>query len=225
MNLKLKLSVITFFFSSILVSAQSEFPSNLEKTASDVILAVASNNSSPADETGAIYPYYYSNTDIIEFEKTYKTSYASYDSLVKFITGLKDEFNNISNDSALVLLNQYYLHINRTFYNYFMNKFFSSTKTKIIFFSASVSCPCTLEMCKNQLIDILKFKNENNDKYDFWVIDSYWDNDLQIKYDIYFAPSVLVLNGDNKVITKIEYDEQMINKLKNFLAENDKGEK
>jgi hypothetical protein len=226
MNLKLELYIIIFFFSSILVSAQSEFPFNLENTASDVILAVASNNSSPSDETSAIYPYYYSNTDTVEFEKAYAASYTSYDSLKKFITGLKDEFNNINNDSALVLLNQYYLHISRTFYDYFKNKFFSSTKTKIIFFSASVSCPCTLEMCKNQLIDILKFKIDNNNKYDFWVIDSYWNNDLQIKYDTFFAPTVLVLNCDNEIIDKIEYEEQMINKLTNFLALNNKaGEK
>jgi hypothetical protein len=222
MNLKLLIFIITFCFFSIPVSAQ--LPDTIEKTASDVILAAASNTSSPAEEVSVIFPNYYSHPDTINFEKMYKTSFASYDSLGKFITGLRDEFNNINNDSALVLLNQYYLHINRTFYDYYKNKFFASPKTKIIFFSASVSCACTLEMCKNQLVDILKFKKENNDRYDFWVIDSYWNNKLQIKYDTYFAPTVLVFNGDNEIIDKIEYDEKMINKLTNFLPDNIKGE-
>ena len=214
-------SIILFFF-SILVSAQT--PLTIERTASDVILAVAADTSSPVNETSVIYPFYYAGGAIIEFEKTFLTDYASYDSLKHFIFGLQDEFKNITNDSALVLLNQYYLRINSTFYNYFKSKFFASAKTKIIFFSASVSCPCTLEMCKKQLIDILKLRKEQSGIFDFWVIDSYWNNELQIKYDAYFAPSVLVLNGDNEVIKKIEYDEQMIDRLKNFLAENDKGD-
>lgn len=65
------------------------------------------------------------------------------------------EANKISLDSALFLFNQWYLHFNNVFYNYAVNKFFSSQKTKILLFSTSMSCYCTLEMCKNQLIDIL----------------------------------------------------------------------
>ncbi len=224
MGLNIKTFIAIFFIFSMLVSAQT--PVSIETTASDVLLAAAADTSSPFTETGAIYhPFYYAGGDIVEFEKAFLTNYASYDSLKNFIFGLQDEFKTITNDSAIVLLNQYYLRINSTFYNYFKNKFFESAKTKIIFFSASVSCPCTLEMCKNQLIDILKFRKDNSGSFDLWVIDSYWNNDLQVKYDTYFAPSVLVFNGDNEVIKKIEYDEKMIDRLKYFLTENDKGDK
>ncbi len=161
-----------------------------------------------------------------DLQNKYLTTTASFDSLKEQLDGMETQFNNISRDSSLVLFNQFYLHFSNTFYNYFKDKFSSSPKTKIIFFSASVSCPCTLEMCKNQLVDILKFRRDNIDKYDFWVIDSYWNNDLQIKYDTFFAPSVLVLNSNNEIIHKIEYDEKMINNLTDFLTANNKaGEK
>ncbi len=220
MKLKLLLSALIFFF-SIKLSAQ--IPVQIEKTASDVIIAVFQNKSLPADEVNAIYTFYNSDPDMYEFEKNYDTNIASFDSLRNYITGLRRQFNNITNDSALVLLNQYYLRISNTFYNYFTQRAFSSTKAKIIFFSASVSCPCTLEMCKNQLVDILKFKKDNNDRFDWLVIDSYMNNELQIKYETYFSPSVLIFNGKNQVINKIEYDENMIKKLTDFLTAKDKA--
>lgn len=216
MNTKSIIFFSAVCFSSILVSAQT--PLKIEKTASDVILAVASKNSSPLNEVGVIYPLYYADDGIIEFEKAYGTSYVSYDSLKKYILGLKGEFNDLTNDSALVLLNQYYLRICSTFYNYFKNRFIASNRTKVVFFSASVSCACTLDMCKNQLVDILKIKKDSGDRFDWLVIDSYLNNDLQIKYDAYFAPSVLILNRDNQLINKIEYDEDMIQQLTDFLT-------
>ena len=73
-------------------------------------------------------------------------------------------------------------------------------------------------MCKNQLVDILKFVKENGNKYYFWTVDSYENGELQITYDAYFSPSVIVFDSDNKVLQKIEYDENMISKLNNYLT-------
>jgi len=72
-------------------------------------------------------------------------------------------------------------------------------------------------MCKNQTIDILKFVKENNNKYDYWIVDSYENNELQIKYDALFAPAVIVFDSKNEVLKKIEYEENMIDQLKYFL--------
>jgi len=85
-----------------------------------------------------------------------------------------------------------------------------------------MSCHCTLEMCKKQLVEILKLKRETGDSYSFLVVDSYWNNDLQLKYETYFAPSALVFNQSNELILKIEYEEEMIEQLSVFLFRSDK---
>ena len=85
-----------------------------------------------------------------------------------------------------------------------------------------MSCHCTLEMCKKQLVEILKLKRETSDSYSFLFVDSYWNNDLQLKYETFFAPSVLVFNQSNELILKVEYDEEMIEKLTSFLSGREK---
>lgn len=77
-----------------------------------------------------------------------------------------------------------------------------------------MSCYCTLEMCRRQttqLIDLCRFY-----QIDYWIIDSYENNDLQIKYETLFAPSVILFDKNNNPVLKIQYDEEMISKLVNF---------
>ncbi|MBK6912585.1 MAG: hypothetical protein IPH11_02500 [Ignavibacteriales bacterium] len=52
---------------------------------------------------------------------------------------------------------------------------------------------------------------------DYWIVDSYEHNELQLKYETFFAPSVLVLNKNNELLYKIEYDEKMLEHLTMFL--------
>ena len=218
MNLKTVAAVISLFFFSAFVSAQ--VPQQIEKTVSDIIISLSQDKTLSGSEFDLLDSILNTPANENDLQNKYLATKASFDSLKEQLAGMEAQLNNISRDSSLVLFNQFYLHFSATFYNYFKDKIFSSPKTKIIFFSASVSCPCTLEMCKNQLVDILKFRRNNGDKYDFWVIDSYWNNELQIKYDTFFAPSVLVLNSNNEIIHKIEYDEKMINNLTDFLTAN-----
>lgn len=137
--------------------------------------------------------------------------------LKNHFTQFENESKNITADSALFLFNNWYLELSNAFYDYQKEKFFSSNKTKILLFSTSMSCHCTLEMCKNQTKDILDFIKGNNDKYDYWIIDSYEHNELQLKYETYFAPSVIVFDDHNKVLLKIEYEENMREQLDSFL--------
>ena len=97
-----------------------------------------------------------------------------------------------------------------------MKNSFHLTKQKLLFFSASMSCHCTLEMCKKQTIEILNLAKEKN--LDYWIVDSYEHNELQIKYETLFAPSVVVFDANNNVLHKIEYDEKMLIKLSQFLS-------
>ena len=72
-------------------------------------------------------------------------------------------------------------------------------------------------MSRNQTVELLKFIAENGNNYDYWIIDSYWHNELQIDYETLFAPSVLVFDGNNQVMHKIEYDEKMLSLLNDYL--------
>jgi hypothetical protein len=73
-------------------------------------------------------------------------------------------------------------------------------------------------MCKKQLVEILRLKRETGDSYAFLVVDSYWNNDLQLKYETFFAPAILIFNKSNELILKIEYEEEMIERLTAFLS-------
>jgi len=66
-------------------------------------------------------------------------------------------------------------------------------------------------MCKKKTIGILNLAKEKN--LDYWIVDSYEHNDLQIKYETFFAPSLIVFDSNNNVLYKIEYDEKMITLL------------
>lgn len=137
---------------------------------------------------------------------------------------LKDSFDefyflhkDISFDSALVLFNQWYLKLNNSYYDLTVKRFFSSPKTKILFFSTSMSCYCTLEMCKNQLVDILNLVRSSDGAYDYLAIDAYEKDELPLKYETPFVPSVIVFDKSNKLLHKIQYDEKMITHLSKYL--------
>ena len=141
-------------------------------------------------------------------------------SLKTHLDEFESEAQNISADSAFVLFNEWYLHFQNIFYNYSKEKFFSSPKQKILLFSTSMSCYCTLKMSRIQTTELLKFISEDPGKYDYWVVDSYWHNDLQIKYETLFAPSVIVFDDNNQVLYKIEYEEKMLEMITNYFTKN-----
>lgn len=189
---------------------------SIEKESANYFLTL-NNHSKSKIEFEKLKSALQAEIDSNEFENKYKVSRHDFNSLINHFSLLESEAENISADSALFLFNQWYLQLSNTFYDCQKEKFFSSPKTKILLFSASMSCYCTLEMCKNQTIDILNFSKENNDKYDYWVVDSYEHNEMQKKYETYFAPSVLVFNSNNEVLHKIEYKEKMIEILAELL--------
>lgn len=142
---------------------------------------------------------------------------SSFDSLKSHLRKYETENKSINSDSSLVLFTDWYLHLQRVFYNYNKQNFFNSTKTKVLFFTTSVSCHCTMEMCRKQLVDILELRDTSEAAYSFLIVDSYWNNDLQLKYETYFAPAVLIFSSSNEMISLIEYDEKMAEKLNDTL--------
>jgi hypothetical protein len=202
---------IKYFFFLLVLSSGLTFAQlyeSLENEAVDVLLSLAAGTSVSKDEIANLKEILHSDPSI------------NLDSLISYLTEFESELESISSDSALVLFNQWYLHLSNTFYVYNKEKFFSSPIKKIILFSTSISCYCTLEMCKEQTIQILKFIRSNNNSFDYWIIDSFEHNELQIEYLTLFAPSVIVFNENNKVRYKIEYEKEMIAQLTNYFDNN-----
>jgi hypothetical protein len=220
MLIKITFHIILLLFSTSIINAQ--YFDSVEKESERILVSLSDGDSiNPTDLTEL------KNLLSSDFENDVSESMTpinqqSIDSLRNHLTEFESELKNISTDSAFVLFNEWYLHFQNIFYEYSKEKFFWSDKTKILFFSTSMSCHCTLEMCKKQLVEILKLKRDSGDSYSFLVVDSYLNNDLQLKYETYFAPSVLVFNQSNELILKIEYEEEMIEQLITFLSGSDK---
>ena len=214
MLLKFYLVVLVVIAVSVNVSAQVY--ESIENTAVQYFINLSNKSSDADNDFIELKEMLFKNYDKAELENKNQTSINDFDSLKNHFSDYENTISNISKDSALVLFNQWYLHFSNTFYNYADEKFFSSDKTKILFFSASMSCYCTLEMCKKQTIEILNLAKEKN--LDFWIVDSFEHNELQIKYEILFAPSLVLFDVNNNVLHKIEYDEEMLIKLSQFLS-------
>ncbi len=192
----------------------------IEQNSSDVLLLLSAKDSSAYSSIEELGNFFNKNITQVSLDNGSSNQDENYLSLKDSFDEFYSLHKNISFDSALVLFNQWYLKLNNSYYDFAVDKFFSSQKTKILFFSTSMSCYCTLEMCKNQLIDILKFVKTNNNKYDYLVIDAYKKDELSLKYETLFTPSVIVFNGNNEVIHKIEYDENMITSLNSYISKN-----
>ncbi|HMU43022.1 MAG TPA: hypothetical protein PKA80_06960 [Ignavibacteriaceae bacterium] len=213
MRLKICLISLVFLFGCSTITGQNY--QSLEKKSADVLISLSKNDSGYKTTIEELKSVLFEDIDGEILEGTYLITPAAFDSLKYHFSQFQKESENISPDSSLVLFNNWYLHLQNLFYDYNKEKFFSSNKTKILFFSASMSCQCTLEMCRKQTIEILKLAKEKN--LDYWIVDSYEHNDLQIKYETFFAPSLVLFDGNNNVLTKIEYDENMIAQLDNYL--------
>jgi len=195
---------------------QAQFYENLRESADDYLVALSKKDSIKEEKFTKLKNLLFTKAEDETIRNLYNLSYNQLDSLKNEFTEYEKAKNEISDDSAFVLFNYWYLQLSNTFYNYAEEKFFSSEKVKILLFSASVSCACTLEMCRKQTIDLINFANQNG--YDYWIVDSYENNQLQIEYQTLFSPSVIVFNGKNEALYKIEYDENMIDKLSQQLT-------
>lgn len=216
----LKILFCAFCFTFLSLNIYAQLPEKIEAKSSDVFLSFAKNKAVPQTDLDLLNSIL--NTSIApgDLEEKYFTTKNAFDSLRTHFQNYQTVIKNISSDSSLVLFNYWYLHYSTTFYEYNRVKFFSTNSPKIILFSTSMSCHCTLEMCKNQTIELLEFIKTYDADYHLWVIDSYEHNELQIEYATLFAPSVVIFDSQNNVKTIIEYEEDMIHQLKDYVKNN-----
>lgn len=214
MLIKITFPVILLIFITGIANAQ--YFESVEKEAERILISLSDWDSINSSEFADLKNLLDSKIDNEVSKPFSNVNSQSIDSLKKHLTEFESELKKISTDSAFVLFNHWYLHFQNIFYEYSKQKFFSSDKTKMLFFSTSMSCYCTLKLSREQTVELLKFISENQKEYDYWIIDSYWYNDLQIEYETLFAPSVIIFDGKNHVLHKIEYEEKMISLLSDY---------
>ncbi|MBP1683389.1 MAG: hypothetical protein H6Q27_953 [Ignavibacteriaceae bacterium] len=218
MLVKITSALIILLINSGIANAQ--FFESVEKETERILISLSGGDSLKSSELTELKNLLTTYVEKNSSESNLDVNQRSIDSLTNHFTEFESESQNISTDSAFVLFNDWYLHFQNIFYEYSKEKFFSSPKQKILFFSTSMSCYCTLKMTREQTVELLKYVAGNNDKYDYWIIDSYWYNELQIEYETLFAPAVIVFNGSNEVLYKIEYEEKMIAQLTDYFNNN-----
>ena len=216
-----RIRLFVFVLLSASINIYSQFYELIENTATEYFIRLSNKDPNANDDFFKLKQLLFSDFDKAEIESKYQTRLKDFESLKNHFSEYESILNNISQDSALVLFNNWYLHLSNTFYNNCDEKFFSSNKTKLLFFSTSMSCHCTLEMCKKQTIEILNLARGKN--LDYWIVDSYEHNELQLKYETLFAPAVILFDGSNNAQIKIEYDEDMILKVNQIFETKLKG--
>ena len=212
--------IYSFIFFLVLFNAvhlYSQTPDEIELKAEAIILSMADDNIFPENDFLELKTLLFSNTEGEFWDTNSNPESAAINELIKHFLNIETNKIDASTDSALILFVDWYLHLQRIFYYPNREIFFSSTNPKIIFFSTSVSCHCTLEMCKKQLIDVLKLKRERSSEYTFLIVDAFGNNELQKEYKALFVPSVVVLDDENRLQLKIEYKENMIDSLMQYL--------
>ena len=220
MLIKITFPIILLMF--ITGIARAQYFESVEKETERILISLSDGDSLNSSELARLKNLLDSKIDDEVSRSFPNVNSRSIDSLKNHLNEFESEAKNIPTDSAFVIINDWYLHFRNIFYEYSKQKFFSSGKTKILFFSTSMSCYCTLKMSREQTVELLKFISENPEDYDCWIVDSYWYNDLQIKYETLFAPSVIVFNGSNEVLYKIEYEEKMLVQLADYFNNSSK---
>lgn len=218
MLIKITFPVILLIFISDISNAQ--YFESFQKEAERILISLSDGNSLNSSDLTGLKKLLNSEIDDALLTSYTNVNLQSIDSLKSHLNKFESESKNISIDSAFVCFNDWYLHFQNIFYDYSKEKIFSSTKQKILFFSTSMSCYCTLKMSREQTVELLKFILENSEEYDYWIIDSFWYNELQVEYLTLFAPSAIVFNGNNEVLYKIEYEEKMIPQLTDYFNNN-----
>jgi hypothetical protein len=215
MLIKITFQIIALIFCAGF--SQAQYFESVEKEAERILISLSDGDSFNNSELNEINDLLSSKIGVAVSESFPLIDQISIDRLKSNLSEFESELKSISVDSAFVLFNDWYLQFQNMFYEYSKAKFYSSQKQKILFFSTSMSCYCTLKMSREQTVELLEFVSENNEQFDYWIIDSYWYNEMQIEYETLFAPSVIVFDGNNQVLFKIEYEEKMIAQLTDYL--------
>jgi hypothetical protein len=123
------------------------------------------------------------------------------------IIDLSHQFEEVSRlysqtDSLHKVIYPVYLNFAKTFNKYFVSRLNNSPKKKIVFLITSISCECTLEMCRNQLMELTRFIILNEDEYELIVEDTWTNSYFKEKYSVGFIPTTIFLDENQNEMNR-----------------------
>ncbi|HEU0228465.1 MAG TPA: hypothetical protein VFQ86_12050, partial [Arachidicoccus soli] len=126
MMLNFRLIVLVLFAASI--NAYPQIYEPIEEASARYFINLADKDTGKGDELLKLKAVLLNNYDQKELESGYGVSQADFEILKNHFYEYEAAIKNISEDSALVLFNQWYLHLSNTFYEYSRKRFFSTEK-------------------------------------------------------------------------------------------------
>jgi len=146
------------------------------------------------------------------------------DSKIDRLTESFNEFENILEskpkvDTLKKIFRTFNNEFNSIYGEHLYNEIISSGAKKIIVFSTSMSCECTLELCYKNEADVQKLRKEKPDLFEYVVVDCFTDSKLQTEHKIGFIPVVIVLDSNSNEIKRFVREENLYSKLSEYLLD------
>ena len=182
---------------------KNDYPDNSNVVELDKLLSALKDKNNNTGSNSNDKDYKDKTDNLIKSFKAFERFYLSkpeVDTLKKVFRVVNNEFNSL-------------------FGNYLLDELKNSSKKKVILFSTSMSCECTLEMCYKQETEIQKLQKENPGLFDYAVVDCFTNFDLKSKYEVGFIPVVLVLDEKGKEVKRFAREENLYSELNKYLME------
>jgi hypothetical protein len=106
-----------------------------------------------------------------------------------------------------------------TFAEYFYTTGMASHTKKVILFSTSMSCACTLKMCEDQEFALYFLGSSHPDLLTVIVVDAFLQDELVKKHTVTFLPTVVVLDESNKELARFEHGEKIREIIESLINE------
>jgi hypothetical protein len=97
------------------------------------------------------------------------------------------------------------------------NKIKAEEKTRFILFTTSISCECTILMCRDYEKALYRTLERTGDS-EFVIIDTYSNNSLTDKFNISFVPVLIILDKEGTETRRYIREENISEILNNYLS-------
>jgi hypothetical protein len=139
--------------------------------------------------------------------------------LLKNYSYFKDLYkSNPAADTLLYALNIFSYQFFNDYADKLYPEFMESGKNKIIIFSTRMSCECTMRQSAEFEQAMYTAYTNNPSEFDFLLVDFMTDETIQNNYDISFIPAMIIMDKENKELTRFAAEDDILEKLTNYLS-------
>jgi hypothetical protein len=139
--------------------------------------------------------------------------------LIEKFDTLKDLLSdNAGTDTLINIINEASDEFYKIYGEDIYNKIIPANRKKFILFTTSVSCECTIQMCRDYENAIYKSLRNRDNGLEFVFIDSFFNNSLTDKFNISFVPVLIILDESGTELTRFTREENILEILQNYVT-------